>query len=316
MKGENLSSYDEKAFLDILEKVSKSVVNISTVKLVQYTFYQAVPVEGMASGVLIDPDGYILTNNHVVGGAEKIAVTLWNGEVLEGKTAGICAAHDTAVVKVEGKNLHAAELGDSSKLRVGQRVYAIGNPFGLTGGPTVTSGVISALNRTIESQRGVLENLVQTDAPINPGNSGGPLVDLEGKVVAINTAIIPYAQGIGFAIPIDSAKACANEMIKTGVPARPWLGIIGLSLTDDISRCYDLSLERGVLVTKVVDDSPAQRSGIVSGDIILRLDSATVYHVEDLLKEISLRRVGDKVKLTVFRRGREENFGVTLSRMP
>jgi serine protease Do len=316
VKGENLSSYDEKAFLDILEKVSKSVVNISTVKLVQHMFYQAVPVEGMGSGVLIDSEGYILTNNHVVGGAEKIGVTLWNGEVLEGKIAGICAAHDTAVVKVEGKNLHAAELGDSSKLRVGQRVYAIGNPFGLTGGPTVTSGVVSALNRTIESQRGVLENLVQTDAPINPGNSGGPLVDLEGKVVAINTAIIPYAQGIGFAIPIDSAKACTTEMIKTGVSAKPWLGIIGLSLTDDISRYYDLPLERGVLVTKVVDDSPAQRSGIVSGDIILRLDSAPIYHIEDLLKEIHLRRVGDKVRLTVFRRGREQNFEVTLSRMP
>jgi serine protease Do len=311
-----LSLYDEKAFLDILEKVSKSVVNISTVKLVQYMFYQAVPVEGMGSGVLIDPEGYVLTNNHVVGGAEKIGVTLWNGEVLGGKIVGTCSTHDTAIIKVKGKNLQIAELGDSSKLRVGQRVYAIGNPFGLTGGPTVTSGVISALDRTIESQRGVLENLVQTDAAINPGNSGGPLVDLEGKVVAINTAIIPYAQGIGFAIPIDSAKACTTEMIKTGISARPWLGIIGLSLTDDISRYYDLPLERGVLVTKVVDDSPAQRSSIISGDIILRLDSAPIYHVEDLLKEIHLRRVGDKVRLTVFRRGREQNFEVTLSRIP
>jgi serine protease Do len=311
-----LSSPDEKAFLDVLEKVSKSVVNISTVKLVQYMFYQAVPIEGMGSGVVIDPEGYVLTNNHVVGGAEKIGVTLWNGEVLEGKILGTCVTHDTAIVKVKGRDLQIAELGDSSKLRVGQKVYAIGNPFGLTGGPTVTSGVISALNRTIESQRGVLENLVQTDAAINPGNSGGPLVDLEGKVVAINTAIIPYAQGIGFAIPIDSAKACTTEMIKTGVSARPWLGIIGLSLTDDISRYYNLPLEHGVLVTKVVDDSPAQRSGITSGDIILRLDSTPIYHVEDLLKEIHLRKVGDRVRLTVFRRGREQNFETTLSKIP
>jgi len=203
-----LSSYDEKVVLDILEKVSKSVVNISTVKLVQNIFYQTVPLAGMGSGTIIDPKGYVLTNNHVVGGAEKIAVTLWNGEVLEGNLLGSCAVHDTAVVRMKGGSLQAAELGDSDKLRVGQRVYAIGNPFGLAGGPTVTSGVISATNRTIESQRGLLENLVQTDAAINPGNSGGPLVDLEGKVVAISTAIIPYAQGIGFAIPINSAKTC------------------------------------------------------------------------------------------------------------
>jgi serine protease Do len=311
-----MSSYDEKTVLDILEKVSKSVVNISTVKLVQYMFYQAVPIEGMGSGVIINPEGYILTNNHVVGGAEKIAVTLWNGEVLEAKMVGTCTTHDTAVLRVEGKNLQAAELGDSNKLRVGQRVYAIGNPFGLTGGPTVTSGVISALNRTIESQRGVLENLVQTDAAINPGNSGGPLVDLEGKVVAMSTAIIPYAQGIGFAIPIDSAKACMTEMIKTGVSSRPWLGIIGLSLTLEISSYYDLPVDQGVLVTRVVDDSPAMHSGIVSGDIILRLDNAAIYHIEDLLREIHVRMVGDKVRLSVFRRGREQSFEVTLSRMP
>ena len=150
--------------------------------------------------------GLILTNNHVVGGAEKINVTLWNNEVLEGTLSGSCAIHDIAVVKVKGKDLQASELGDSDKLRVGQRVYAIGNPFGLTGGPSVTCGVVSAINRTIESQRGLIENLVQTDAAINPGNSGGPLVDLEGKIIAINTAIIPYAQGIGFAIPINCGE--------------------------------------------------------------------------------------------------------------
>ena len=181
LRQKELSSYDEKSVLDIIEKVSKSVVNISTIKLVHYMFYQAVPVAGMGSGTIIDAKGLILTNNHVVGGAEKIGVTLWNNAVLEGIIVGSCAVHDIAVVKVKGKNLQAAELGDSDKLRVGQRVYAIGNPFGLAGGPSVTSGVISAINRTIESQRGLIENLVQTDAAINPGNSGGPLVDLEAK---------------------------------------------------------------------------------------------------------------------------------------
>lgn len=176
--------------------MSKSVVNISTIKLVHHTFHQVVPVKGMGSGTTIDQKGYILTNNHVVKVAEKIAVTLWNGEVLEGNLVGSCTVHDIAVLKVKREGLPVAELGDSDKLRVGQRVYAIGNPFGLAGGPTITSGVISSLNRTIESKRGLLENLVQTDAAVNPENSGGRLVDVEGKIVAINTAIIPLAHGI------------------------------------------------------------------------------------------------------------------------
>jgi S1-C subfamily serine protease len=311
-----MSSFDEKAVLDIVEKVTKSVVNISTVKLVHRMFYQPVPVEGMGSGTIVDPNGYILTNNHVVGGAEKINVVLWNGEVLQGNLVSSCAVHDTAVVKVERKDLPAAELGDSDKLRVGQRVYAIGNPFGLAGGPTVTSGVISAVSRTIESQRGLLENLVQTDAAINPGNSGGPLVDLEGNVIAMNTAIIPFAQGIGFAIPVNAAKECTGEVIAGGHSSRPWLGIVGLSLTGEISRYYDLPVERGVLVTKVVDESPAQLARIVAGDTMLRLDGAAIYSVEDLASEIHNRRIGDKVKLTILRRGREQSVEAILSKIP
>lgn len=308
-----MSSFDEKDVLDTLENVSKSVVNISTVKLVNRTFYQAIPVEGMGSGTIIDPKGQILTNHHVVGGAEKISVTLWNGEVLEGTILGACSVHDTAIVKVRKQDLHAAELGDSEKLRVGQRVYAIGNPFGLAGGPTVTSGVVSATKRTIESQRGLIENLVQTDAAINPGNSGGPLVDLEGKVVAVNTAIIPYAQGIGFAIPINTAKQCTSDMIRDGVTARPWLGIVGLSLSTETSQYYDLPLEHGVLVTKVSDGSPAQRAGMIMGDIILQMDRVRIESIEDLLGQIHGRRVGEEVRITVFRRGFQQDFSVTLS---
>jgi len=311
-----LSSFDEKNVLDILEKVSKSVVNISILKLVHHMFYQAVPVKGMGSGTIIDPKGYVLTNNHVVGGAEKITVTLWNGEVLKGRLIGSCAVHDMAVVKIDKEGLTAAELGDSDKLRVGQRVYAIGNPFGLVGGPSVTTGVISALNRTIESQSQLMENLVQTDAAINPGNSGGSLVDLEGKVVAINTAIIPYAQGIGFAIPINSAKSCAGETVESGVSVRPWLGIIGLSLTDELARYYGLPVDQGVLVTKVVDGSPAERSGIVDGDIILRMDGAPVNSIRDLIEKIHQRKIGQTIRIAVFRRDREQSFEVTLSKMP
>lgn len=310
-----MSSFDEKAVLDTLEKVSKSVVNINTVKLISRMLYQAIPVEGMGSGTIIDSKGQILTNNHVVGGAEKITVTLWNGEMLEGKIVGACSVHDTAIVKVNKPELPAAELGDSEKLRVGQRVYAIGNPFGLTGGPTVTSGVISATKRTIESQRGLIENLVQTDAAINPGNSGGPLLDLEGKVVAINTAIIPYAQGIGFAIPINTAKQCTSDMIREGVAARPWLGIVGLSLSSEISRYYNLPLKHGVLITKVADGSPAQHAGMIMGDIILKMDRVDIDSIEDLLGEIHRRKVGDEIRITVFRRGFQQYFDVTLSAM-
>jgi serine protease Do len=316
MGSDAVSSFDEKSVLDTLENASKSVVNISTVKFVSRAFYQAIPVEGMGSGTVIDSKGQILTNHHVVGGAEKISVTLWNGEVLEGTILGACAVHDTAIVKVKKQELPVAELGDSEKLRVGQRVYAIGNPFGLAGGPTVTSGVVSATKRTIESQRGLIENLVQTDAAINPGNSGGPLVDLEGKVVAINTAIIPYAQGIGFAIPINTAKQCTSDMIRDGVTERPRLGIVGLSLSAETSHYYGLPLEHGVLVTKVSDGSPAQQAGILMGDIILQMDRARIDSIEDLLDQIHGRKVGEEVQISVFRKGFQQDFKVTLSAMP
>ncbi|MEM2987757.1 MAG: trypsin-like peptidase domain-containing protein [Candidatus Bathyarchaeia archaeon] len=307
---------DESRVLDVLEKVSKCVVNISTIRLIQDIFYQVFPVKGMGSGTIIDSEGHILTNNHVVQGAERIAVTLWNGEVLNGRLLGTCTIHDIAVVKVDRKGLPYAELGDSDKLRIGQRVYAIGNPFGLAGGPTITSGVISALNRTIESKNELLENLVQTDAAINPGNSGGPLVDVSGKVVAINTAIIPYAHGIGFAIPINSAKKCATEIVTKGVHARPWLGIMGLSLTREISRYYGIPVDEGVLVTRVVKGSPAHDAGILAGDIILALDGAPITRIEKLLGEIHKKRAGEKVSLTVFRDRFEYSIEVVLAEAP
>ena len=187
-------SYDESSVLEVVEKVSRSVVNINTVRLLHDFYYQVVPVQGMGSGVIIDPKGYIITNNHVIEGAEKIDATLASGEVLHGKLVGTCISDDIAVIKINGENLPTAELGNSDELRVGQTVFAIGNPFGLAGGPTVTKGVISAVKRSIRSERGLIENLVQTDASINPGNSGGPLVDVHGRVVAINTAIVPFAQ--------------------------------------------------------------------------------------------------------------------------
>jgi len=311
-----MSAYDENKTLDMIEKATKSVVNISTVKLMQNLFYQAVPVGGMGSGTLIDSSGLVLTNNHVVGGAEKINVTLWNNQVLEGKIVGLCAVHDIAVVRVRANGLQAAELGDSDKLRVGQRVYAVGNPFGLAGGPSVTSGVISALNRTIESERGLIENLVQTDASINPGNSGGPLLDIDGKVVAISTAIIPFAQGIGFAIPINSAKTCSLDMMAAGGSRRPWLGVVGLTINPDIARYYGLPVDHGVMVTKVAEGSPAYQAGMADGDIILEVDEVEIRRIEDLVNEIHKRKVGDPVRVFAIRDRRQHFFETRLSETP
>jgi S1-C subfamily serine protease len=312
-----LSLYDEKKVLEVIEKVTKSVVNISTVRVVHNIFYQAVPVSGMGSGTIFDADkGLILTNHHVVGGAQKINVTLYNNQVIEGTIVGSCVARDIAVVKVNAAELSSAELGDSDKLKVGQRVYAIGNPFGLTGGPTVTSGVISALNRTIQSDRGLIENLVQTDAAINPGNSGGPLVDLEGRIVAISTAIIPFAQGIGFAIPINLAKMCTTDILTQGASMRPWLGVVGLTLNEAIARYYGFPVGHGVLVTKVAGGSPAESAGMAEGDIILEVDNVETRGIEELVREIRKRRVGDNVRVFALRNGREHFFELKLSGMP
>ena len=180
----------------------------------------------------------------------------------------------------------------------------------------MTSGVISALNRTIEAETELLENLVQTESAINPGNSGGPLVDLQGKVVAINTAIVPFAQGIGFAIPINLAKKCSMEIIQERVSAKPWIGIIGVSLTERIARQYGLPLVNGVLVTRVVEGGPAQLAGIKPGDIILRMDGVVIRSVEDLLREIHKRKVGEAVRVDVLRGNERRVLELTLREMP
>ena len=311
-----MSNYDEASVLEVLDKVSRSVVNVSTIKLLHHIFYRAVPVKGMGSGTIIDPEGQILTNNHVVAGAKKIGVTLADGRVLEGRVVGTCSTHDVAIIKVKEKKLPAAELGDSDKLRVGQRVFAIGNPFGLAGGPTVTAGVISALNRSIESKRGMIENLVQTDAAINLGNSGGPLVDMQGRVVAINTAIIPFAHGIGFAIPINSAKKCTNEIIAHGSMIRPWLGVSGLTVTRQVAGYYGLPIDRGVLVIRVIPGSPADNAGIVQGDIALQFGDKTTNNIKELVEEIQKRKAGEKVEIVILRNSKRWIVEAVLERTP
>ena len=309
-------SFDESAVLEVVEKVTRSVVNINTVRLLHDFYYQVHPIQGMGSGVIIDPKGYIVTNNHVIAGAEKIDVTLVSGEVLSGKLVGTCASEDVAVLRVNGEKLPSTELGDSDQLRVGQTVFAIGNPFGLSGGPSVTKGVISAVKRSIRSEKGLIENLVQTDASINPGNSGGPLVDVSGMVVAINTAIVPFAQGIGFAIPVNVVKRCATEIITHGKVMRPWLGVSGLSVTPEIASYYDLPVDRGTLINDVMAGSPAEEAEMRRGDIIIGFGEKAINSVDDLVREVQKRKIGDKARVLLLRGDEKWMADVTLETTP
>ena len=306
----------EDKIVEMLENISKSVVNINTLRVFHDLFYQVIPVKGVGSGFIFDERGYILTNYHVIEGAKKITVTLTDGRVFEGKLVGAYRSLDIAVLKIEAGNLVAAKLGNSDKLRVGQRVFAIGNPFGLAGGPTVTSGVISAIKRTIRSERGVFRNLVQTDAAINPGNSGGPLVNVNGEVIAINTAIIPFAQGIGFAIPINIAKEIAKDIITYGSYTRPWLGIVGVSLNQQIAEYYSLPVKRGVLVVRVTPDGPADKAGIKRGDIIIEFDNKRIDGIEDLQGILAEKRHECRCEAVILRGLRKLNVRVLLEKAP
>ncbi|MEM2401171.1 MAG: trypsin-like peptidase domain-containing protein [Candidatus Bathyarchaeia archaeon] len=306
----------EDKIVEVIEKASKSVVNINTLRVFYDFFYQVVPVEGIGSGFIFDERGYILTNYHVVEGAGKIVVTLADGRVFEARLIGAYRGLDIAVLKIDAENLAVANLGDSDKLRVGQRVFAIGNPFGLAGGPTVTSGVISALRRTIHSERGIFRDLVQTDAAINPGNSGGPLINIDGEVIAINTAIIPFAQGIGFAIPINAAKEVAREIIMHGSYMKPWLGIAGVTVNRQIAEHYGLPVERGALVVRVTPGSPADKAGIERGDIILEFDGKRINSMEDLQRILAEKRHGCECDVVILRGLRRLRLTVMLESEP
>lgn len=303
---------DEDQRIAAIEKITPSVINIGTIRMLRRSLLEVVPLKGVGSGFVIDSGGLILTNAHVIEQTQEIEVALPSGEKLRGTVRGKDSSSDIAVISVDESGLPAVELGDSDKLRVGQEVVAIGNPLGLTGGPTVTAGVISSLNRNIESEEAVLQHLIQTDASINPGNSGGPLINSEGKVIGINTAIIPYAQGIGFAIPINRAKTIADDLIQYEEYRKPSLGIVGVSVDETLARRYDLPLSHGVLVAKIIRGSTAHRSGIQPGDIIVGVEGSTLSNLEELQSKLSERRPGDELKITTVSRGREEQVKLTL----
>ena len=307
---------EEDAVIKASEKILPSVVMVSTVQLVEDYFMSEHPVEGVGSGLIVDPKGYILTSRHVVAGAREIQIWLQDGKSLKGKVVGEDPTIDSAVIKVDGKGLPAAELGDSDKLKIGQTAIAVGVPFRLIGGATVTKGVISAVSRTIQSDKGSLENLVQTDAAINPGNSGGPLIDINGKVIAINTAIIPFAQGIGFATPINAAKRVLDRVLKYGTYKRPWLGLVGMDINESVANYYRLSVSRGILAARVFRGSPAGEAGIAPGDVIVAIDNTELKSMSGLVKYLENKSVGDEISLTVVRGRQKGTTTATLAETP
>ncbi len=299
-----------------VEKLSESVVGINSTKLSKDFRYGLVPIEGQGTGVIIDGNGIIVTNNHVIDDATKVQVNLKDGRSFVGEVIGSDPATDVALIRVDATGLPYATLGDSESLKVGQFVLAIGNALGLPGAPTVSMGVISALGRPLPGTDFVLEGLVQTDAAINPGNSGGPLADLEGRVVGLNTAMIPFAQGVGFAIPSDTIKRIVDEISKNGRVVRPWLGISGMDVNRSVAKRYGLSVESGVLLAEVLREGPARASGLREGDIVVKIGGNKVEHMKDLVTALSRSKIGDELVVLFMRTGMTYETKLRLAETP
>jgi serine protease Do len=289
--------------------VSPAVVNIDTVSRVtvgtgdpffdEFFGRRTVQRQGEGSGFIIDDRGHILTNEHVVAGANEITVTLANGRRLKGRVVGADRYSDVALVKVSAKSLPAAPLARSQSLRPGQWAIAIGNPYGLQ--HTVTAGVVSNVGRPVNAGDRAYERLIQTDAAINPGNSGGPLVDGRGRVIGINTVVLENAQGIGFAIPIDVALRVADELIRNGRVNRPWTGFITRTITPEIANYLGMAQATGAIVEQVAPDSPADRAGLRSGDIMLELSGKKIASADGVTAILKKAKIGDRLPTTVLR---------------
>ncbi|HVP12033.1 MAG TPA: DegQ family serine endoprotease [Phycisphaerae bacterium] len=271
--------------------------------------------QGMGSGVIVRKDGYILTNNHVVAGADQLTVKLSNGRELPAKVVGTDPQTDLAVIKVKADNLQPAELGNSDQLKVGEWVVAAGNPFGLA--DTITAGIVSAKGRD-NVRIAQYEDFIQTDAAINPGNSGGPLVDLQGRVVGINTAIASQTggnMGIGFAIPINMAKTVMSSLIDSGHVTRGWLGITIQPLTQDLAKSFKYDSTNGVLIGDVQPDSPAAHAGLKQGDIVTGYKGKTVKDANQFRNEVAATTPGRKAKLDIYRDGDHETVSIKIGEM-
>jgi S1-C subfamily serine protease len=328
-QGANTYTADEQNNIDIYRMANEATVNITSVVYRQDWFFQVVPERGQGSGFLIDADGRILTNRHVVSGrAPEVWVTLADKTRYKARILGRDSRADLALIKIEPKKkLPFLKLGDSDKARVGQKVLAIGNPFGLDG--TLTVGVVSAVGRTIRTEDAILENMIQTDAAINPGNSGGPLLDGHGNVLGINTMIYG-AQGnigIGFAMPINRAIAMLEEYQARGRVARPVLGITTYPVEGDLAEALELPVEGGLLIQEVAPGSPAEAAGLrgarrvvyagnypigIGGDLIIALDGQPIRTQEAMQRLMNRKKAGDPLEVTIFRQGRTMKIRVTL----
>jgi len=301
----------------IVARALPAVVSITTRQIDYDQFNQPAATRGLGSGFLLDRSGHVLTNNHVVEGAEEIKVVLTDGRVFRAAMVGADGFTDLAVLKIEGRDLPALRLGASSRLAVGETVVAIGSPLWIEGGPTVTVGVVSALGRSME-QPGLpmLHNLIQTDAAINPGNSGGPLLNLRGEVVGINTAAIASAHGIGFAISTSTIKPIVATLLAHGRVVRASLGVVAVSVTPPVAYANELPMERGALVIRVEPGGGGEAAGLQVGDVITAIAGKPVRDLHHLHDALSRHRAGEAVEISVWREGQALTLQPVLKEEP
>jgi|CZKN01.1.fsa_nt_gi S1-C subfamily serine protease len=324
-------SSDEQNNIEIYKAAREATVNITSRVYRQDWFFQLYPEEGTGSGFIVNADGTILTNNHVVRGSSQLTVKLSDMKSYKAKVLGTDSRNDLALIRIDaGRKLPTVRLGDSDALVVGQKVLAIGNPFGLEG--TLTTGIVSSLNRKLQTEEERLEGMIQTDAAINPGNSGGPLLDSHGSVIGINTAI--YGQGnigIGFAMPVNRAKEMLDQFQARGHISRPTLGITTVWISGDLAEALDLPTKGGLLIQRIERGSPAEEAGLhgprqmvvvgnyqlgVGGDLIVEVEGQAVEGNDSLVRVMNRKHGGDMLSLTVYRNGRREKVQVRLGEAP
>jgi serine protease Do len=303
---------------DVVNLIRPSVVHVQT-EMNQLSYFSRTPREGAGTGIVLDTEGHILTNNHVVENAQNILVALSDGRHLPASVVGRDPATDLAVLKIDNspKGMVPAILGDSSILRVGVSVVAIGHALGLEGEPTVSKGVVSALNRTLQADaQTTMIGLIQTDAAINPGNSGGPLVNPLGEVIGVNTAIIPGSQGIGFAIAINEVKVIMEQLIENGTVRRAYLGIGAVTITRSIALTYGLPVEQGLFILQVIRDTGAMEAGLEPGDLIIELGGEEIPNLAYLYRFLARHKAGETAELKYFRDGKQYATQIALGKRP
>src|SRR6202166_4166503 len=319
---------DEQNNISVYHKNIGSVVNVTSKAVAFDFFYGLVPQEGQGSGFIIDRDGHVLTNYHVIANARQVEVTLHNRKKYRATIVGVDRSHDLAVVQIKAPDLTPMVLGDSGNLQVGQKVYAIGNPFGLGG--TLTRGIVSSIRQVQEPDGMKIDDAIQTDASINPGNSGGPLLNMHGEVIGINTMIasnVGQSAGIGFAIPINTAKAVVNDLVTLGRVRRPALGVRTIPIDPEVASELGLAADYGLLIVQAVPDGSADRAGLrggseraylgntpimIGGDLIVAIDGEKVESQQTLAQVMNRHRAGDTVKVTVFRGNNKLEVAVVL----